>query len=58
MNSSRKSKNWPKESLKMEKVQHFASKIEGGDVMMSEDFKSGYRHFYLHPGMRDCFVFW
>lgn len=51
------SNHWPTGIVKMETIQSFALEIEKGDVMMSWDFKSAYQHFYLHPDVRDYFVF-
>ena len=41
----------------MDTLQYFACQLQGGDVLMSWDIKSGYCHFYLHPRMRDFFLF-
>lgn len=57
VNFHRQSKHWARGSVKMETVQSFALDMEKNDVLMSWDFKSGYRHFYLHPDVRNFFVF-
>lgn len=49
INFSQHSKNWPKATVKLETVQSFVVEMEREDMLMSWDFKSGYRHFYLHP---------
>lgn len=51
------SKHWPKGSIKMETIPSFALEMERGDCMLSFDIKYGNRHFYLHPSMRDYFIF-
>lgn len=57
VNFARQSKHWPKGSVKMETLPSFGLEMQKGDTLMSWDVKSGYRHFYLHPCMRDMFVF-
>lgn len=57
VNLHRQSEHWPKGSVRMETMQSFAMEMQKGDKLMSWDVKSGYRHFYLHPDMRDFFVF-
>lgn len=41
----------------METLPSFALELEQSDYLISFDIKSGYRHFYLHPSMRDYFLF-
>ena len=41
----------------MESILEFAMNIQEGDHMLSMDIESGYRHFRLHPAMRDWFIF-
>jgi hypothetical protein len=41
----------------METLPYFGFSLCKNDNMMSWDIKAGYRHFYLHPLMRDFFVF-
>jgi hypothetical protein len=41
----------------METLPSFALQLLKNDHLMSWDVKSGYRHFYLHPRMRDYFLF-
>lgn len=53
----RQRKHWPKGSVKMETLQSFASQLQERDMLTSWYIKSGYRHFYLHPGMRKFFLF-
>ena len=57
VNLARHSKHWSRGSVKMDTVTAFAMDLQKGDMMMSWDVKSGYRHFYLHPSMREMFVF-
>jgi hypothetical protein len=54
---ARQSKHWPKGSVKTETLPGFALNMVKNDYLMSWDVKSGYRHFYLHPRMRDYFLF-
>lgn len=53
VNFHRQSKHWPKGSIRMETVPLFAMDLQEGDFLMSWDIRSGYRHFYLHPPVRD-----
>jgi hypothetical protein len=59
INFVRQSRHWSKGSVKMETLPGFALNLLKGDFdcRMSWDVKSGYRHFYLHPRMRDNFLF-
>lgn len=57
LNFHRQSKHWCKGSIKMETVPSFSLEMERGDMMLSFDVKAGYRHFFLHPDMRDFFLF-
>jgi hypothetical protein len=57
VNFSSQSQHWPKGSVKMETLPCFGLSLQRGDHLMSLDIKSGYRHFYLHPCMRDYFLF-
>jgi hypothetical protein len=57
INFSRQSRHWPKGTVKMETVPGFGLALLRNDHLMSWDIKSGYRHFYLHPLMRDFFLF-
>jgi hypothetical protein len=57
INFSRQSRHWPKGSKKMETLPGFALNLVKNDHLMSWDVKSGYRHFYLHPKMREFFLF-
>jgi hypothetical protein len=41
----------------METLPSFGLSLQRGDHLMSWDTKSGYRHFYLHPRMREYFLF-
>lgn len=43
--------------FKMESAAKFANGIEKGNSFISFDIKAGYRHFYLHPSIRDFFLF-
>lgn len=57
VNFSEQSRHWPKGRVRMETIQSFAVEMQERDMLMSFDVKGGYRHFYLHPDMRDFFVF-
>ena len=57
LNFHAQSKHWPKGSVKMETIPGFALELEEGDQMFSFDVESGFHHFYLHPDMRDYFIF-
>jgi hypothetical protein len=57
LNFSQQSRHWPKGSVKMETLPGFALNLVKSDHLMSWDVKAGYRHFYLHPKMRDYFLF-
>jgi hypothetical protein len=57
INFSRQSWHWPKESVKMETLPGFALNLVKNDHLISWDVKSGYIYFYLHPKMRDFFLF-
>lgn len=51
------SQHWKKGSIKMETLPSFALELEKDDFLFSFDIHAGYRHFYLHPQMRDYFLF-
>lgn len=53
INYSRQSKHWARGMVKMETLQGFTVGLENRDMLMPWDFKSGYRHLYLHPDVRD-----
>ena len=57
LNFHAQSKHWPKGSVKMETIPTFALEVEREDVLFSFDIESGFHHFYLHPDMRDYFLF-
>lgn len=57
VNLSKQSKKWKKGSVRMESVSEFATSIQKGDHLLSMDIEKGYRHFRLHPAMRDWFIF-
>jgi hypothetical protein len=57
INFSRQSRHWPKGSVKMETFPCFALNLVKSDRLMSWDVKSGYRHSYMHPKMREYFLF-
>jgi hypothetical protein len=57
INFERQSGHWQKESVKMEMLPGFAPGLVRNVVLTSWKVKSGYRHFYLHPRMRDYFLF-
>lgn len=41
----------------MEALQGIAVELRSGDILISWNFKIGFRHFYLHPDARDYFLF-
>ena len=41
----------------METFPSFALELKRGDIVMPWDVKGGYRHMFLHPDMRDYFIF-
>jgi hypothetical protein len=57
INFSRQSRYWPKGSVKMETLPGFALNLMKNNHFMSWEVKFGYRHFYLHPKMREFFLF-
>jgi hypothetical protein len=57
INFARQSRHWPKGTVRMETLPSFALQLLANDHLMSWDVKPGYRHFYLHPKMRDYFLF-
>ena len=48
---------WEGKSVRMEKPAEFAAQVEEGDRFISFDVKSGYHHFFLHPSIRNFFLF-
>lgn len=57
INLHRQSLHWPKGSVRMETLPSFALSLRKDDTLMSWDAKGGYRHMFLHPDMRDYFIF-
>lgn len=57
VNLSVQSKRWKKGRVRMESLPEFATEIQRGDHFLSMDISKGYRHFRLHPRMRDWFIF-
>lgn len=57
VNLSRQSTHWPKGSVRMESIAEFAMTVQKNDKFLSMDIEKGYRHFRLHPCMRDWFIF-
>lgn len=57
INLHQQSQHWRRGSVRMETLPSFALELQEGDRLMSWDVKSGYRHMYLHPDMRDFFIF-
>lgn len=53
VNLAKQSKHCPKGSINMETVPLFSLEVEKGEQLLSFDIKAGYRHFFLHPDMRD-----
>lgn len=51
------SQHWSKESIKMQTLPSFALELEQDDFLFSFDVQAGYRPFYLHPDMRNYFLF-
>lgn len=48
---------WEKKAVVMHSFSSFGACMVQGDHMLSFDWKSGYRHFALHPRMWDWFLF-
>ena len=48
---------WGDGSVRMDKPAEFAAQVEKGDSFLSFDIKAGYRHFFLHPSVRNFFLF-
>lgn len=57
VNLALQSKKWPKGTVKMDSIARFAMDLQQGDHLLSMDIAKGYRHFRLHPTMRDWFLF-
>lgn len=57
INLHRQSKHWDRGSIKMETIPSFSLELAQDDFLFSFDIQSGYRHFFLHPDIRDYFLF-
>ena len=57
VNLYKKWKCWKKDTVKRESLSEFAMEMQKGDHFISMDIHKGYRHFPLHPSMRNWFVF-
>jgi hypothetical protein len=57
INFARQSRHLPQGSVKMEILTKVSLILVTNDYLMSWDIKSGYRHVYLYPLMRDFFIF-
>ena len=57
VNLSVQSKHWKKGTVRMESLSEFATEIQEEDHFLSMDIQKGYRHFRLHPQMREWFIF-
>lgn len=51
------SQHWKKGSVLMYTVLPFSLDLQRGDRLMSFNVKGGYRHMFLHPSVRDLFLF-
>lgn len=51
------SKQWSPTPTRMDTKKGFASLLRKDDHLISFDIKSGYRHFSLHPDVRNYFLF-
>ena len=51
------SQQWKRQGTRMETKEAFASLLRRNDNLLSFDIKAGYRHFFLHPDMRNYFIF-
>lgn len=56
-NFKRMSKWWGVGSVKMERAAEFAAEVQPEDQFVSFDVSAVYRHFFLHPGARNFFLF-
>lgn len=57
VNLSKQYTHWSRGSVRMEMISEFAMSVRRGDHFLSMDIEKGYRHFRLHPRMRDWFLF-
>ena len=57
VNLSLQSQHWTKDTVRMETLAEFAMQVQPGDHMLSMDVLKGFRHFRLHPDMRNWFIF-
>lgn len=53
INLHHQSKHWERGSIRMETLPSFSLELEKDDYLFSFDIMSGYRHFFLHPDMRN-----
>lgn len=56
INFHQQSQHWAKGSPRMKALPGFALDLQKGDHLMSWDIKPGYRHFRLHPRMRNMLL--
>lgn len=57
INLKEQSTHWDKKSVRMESLSSFGSCLCRGDHLLSFDWASGYKHFALHRGLWDWFLF-
>ena len=57
VNLSKQSNCWKNGTVKMESLSEFAMEMQKGDHLISMDKDKGCRQCWLHPSMRDLFVF-
>lgn len=57
INLKLQSTHWEKRSVVMQSLSSFGAGLSQGDHLISFDWKSGYRHFRLHPKMWNWFIF-
>lgn len=49
---------WEGKSVRMEKLAEFSAQVAEGGRFISFDVKLGYHHFFLHPPIRNFFLFY
>lgn len=57
INLKKQSKHWPKGSKKIETIPSFSLDLNEGNHLFNFDVKFGYHHLFLHPAIRDYFLF-
>lgn len=57
VNLRHQSQHWPKGSARMEKMEGFSADLERYNVQMHWNLASEYWNLYIHPDVRDYFLF-